>query len=238
MEVKKENRLLLAALIIAVGLWLMGDGIGNGIVKYKKMDRKVTVKGLSEREVPANKVTWPLIYKELGNDPSAMFELIEQKNQKVVSFLKAAGLTEDEISVNPPTIRDRQADNYGNEIMNYRYKAECVITVTSTEVDKIRQLMKRQSELMKQGIALVSEEYGDNSIRYEFTGLTSIKPEMVEEAMKNAAATAEQFAHDADAKLGGVITAQQGQFSIEDRDANMLYIKRVRVVNTVEYAIK
>ncbi|MBP5381561.1 MAG: SIMPL domain-containing protein [Bacteroidaceae bacterium] len=238
MEVKKENRLLLAALIIAVGLWLMGDGIGNGIVKYKKMDRKVTVKGLSEREVPANKVTWPLIYKELGNDPSAMFELIEQKNQKVVSFLKAAGLTEDEISVNPPTIRDRQADNYGNEIMNYRYKAECVITVTSTEVDKIRQLMKRQSELMKQGIALVSEEYGDNSIRYEFTGLTSIKPEMVEEAMKNAAATAEQFAHDADAKLGGVITAQQGQFSIEDRDANTPYIKRVRVVNTVEYAIK
>ena len=238
MEVKKENRLLLAALIIAVGLWLMGDGIGNGIVKYKKMDRKVTVKGLSEREVPANKVTWPLIYKELGNDPSAMFELIEQKNQKVVSFLKAAGLTEDEISVNPPTIRDRQADNYGNEIMNYRYKAECVITVTSTEVDKIRQLMKRQSELMKQGIALVSEEYGDNSIRYEFTGLTSIKPEMVEEAMKNAAATAEQFAHDADAKLGGVITAQQGQFSIEDRDANTPYIKRVRVVNTVEYALK
>ena len=238
MEVKKENRLLWAAFIVAIGLWLMGDGIGSGIVKYKKMDRKVTVKGLSEREVPANKVTWPLIYKELGNDPSAMFELIEQKNQKVVNFLKASGLTENEISVNPPTIRDRQADNYGNEIMNYRYKAECVITVTSTEVDKIRQLMKRQSELMKQGIALVSEEYGDNSIRYEFTGLTDIKPEMVQEAMKNAATTAEQFAHDADAKLGGVITAQQGQFSIEDRDANTPYIKRVRVVNTVEYAIK
>lgn len=238
MEVTKENKLLLAAFIVAIGLWLMGDGIGSGIVKYKKMDRKVTVKGLSEREVPANKVTWPLIYKELGNDPSAMFELIEQKNQKVVNFLKASGLTENEISVNPPTIRDRQADNYGNEIMNYRYKAECVITVTSTEVDKIRQLMKRQSELMKQGIALVSEEYGDNSIRYEFTGLTEIKPEMVQEAMKNAAATAEQFARDADSKLGGVITASQGQFSIEDRDANTPYIKRVRVVNTVEYAIK
>ncbi len=238
MKALKEHGLVVAAIILALGMCCMGGLIKCGIERFKTLDHKVTVKGLSEREVPANKVTWPLIYKELGNDPSVMYELIEQKNQKVVGFLKKAGLTDSEISVNPPTIRDRQADNYGNEIMNYRYKAECVITVTSTEVDKVRQLMARQSELMKQGIALVSEEYGDNSVRYDFTGLTDIKPEMVKEAMANAKATAEQFARDANAKLDGVITAQQGQFSIEDRDQNTPYIKRVRVVNTVEYAIK
>ncbi len=230
--------MLIAALIVALGMCCMGISIRSGIVRFKTLDRKVTVKGLSEREVLANKVTWPLIYKELGNDPSAMYELIEQKNQKVVSFLKAEGLGNDEISVNPPTIRDRQADNYGNEIMNYRYKAECVIIVTSTDIDKVRRLMRRQSELMKQGIALVSEEYGDNSVRYEYTGLNDIKQEMVEEAMKNAKTTAEQFARDADARLDGVITAQQGQFSIDDRDRNTPYIKRIRVVNTVEYALK
>ena len=238
MSMCKGNNLLIAALIVALGMCCMGISIRSGIVRFKTLDRKVTVKGLSEREVLANKVTWPLIYKELGNDPSAMYELIEQKNQKVVSFLKAEGLGNDEISVNPPTIRDRQADNYGNEIMNYRYKAECVIIVTSTDIDKVRRLMRRQSELMKQGIALVSEEYGDNSVRYEYTGLNDIKQEMVEEAMKNAKTTAEQFARDADARLDGVITAQQGQFSIDDRDRNTPYIKRVRVVNTVEYALK
>lgn len=234
----KENQWLVSALVLAVGMCCMGWLIRSGIERFKTLDHKVTVKGLSEREVQANKVTWPLIYKELGNDPSAMYELIGQKNQKVISFLKKAGIGDDEISVNPPTIRDRQADNYGNEIMNYRYKAECVITVTSVNVDKVRQLMRRQSELMKQGIALVSEEYGDNNVRYDYTGLTEIKPEMVEEAMKNARQTAEQFAHDANARLDGVISAQQGQFSIEDRDPNTPYIKRIRVVNTVEYAIK
>lgn len=238
MSMCKGNNLLIAAVIVALGMCCMGGSIRSGIVRFKTLDRKVTVKGLSEREVLANKVTWPLIYKELGNDPSAMYELIEQKNQKVVSFLKAEGLGNDEISVNPPTIRDRQADNYGNEIMNYRYKAECVIIVTSTDIDKVRRLMRRQSELMKQGIALVSEEYGDNSVRYEYTGLNDIKQEMVEEAMKNAKTTAEQFARDADARLDGVITAQQGQFSIDDRDRNTPYIKRIRVVNTVEYALK
>lgn len=229
---------LLPAIVLAIAIIAGGYFIGSGIENFKRLDHKVTVKGLSEREVPANKVTWPLLYKELGNDPSAMYELIEQKNRVVVSFLKSAGITDSEISINPPTISDRQADNYGNEIMNYRYKATCVITVTSTNVDKVRQLMNRQSELMKQGIALVSEEYGGNSVRYDFTGLTDIKPEMVQEALKNARATAEQFAKDADTHLGGIITASQGQFSIEDRDANTPYIKKVRVVNTVEYAIK
>lgn len=228
----------LPAIVLAIAIIAGGYFIGSGIENFKRLDHKVTVKGLSEREVPANKVTWPLLYKELGNDPSAMYELIEQKNRVVVSFLKSAGITDSEISINPPTISDRQADNYGNEIMNYRYKATCVITVTSTNVDKVRQLMNRQSELMKQGIALVSEEYGGNSVRYDFTGLTDIKPEMVQEALKNARATAEQFAKDADTRLGGIITASQGQFSIEDRDANTPYIKKVRVVNTVEYAIK
>lgn len=238
MKVLKDYQLLLAAIAVALGLCYLGCSLGSSIERFKTLDRHITVKGLSEREVPANKVTWPLMYKELGNDPSAMYELIEQKNKKLVAFLKTAGITDNEISVNPPTIRDRQADNYGNEIMNYRYKASCVITVTSTNVDKVRQLMNRQSELMKQGIALVSEEYGDQSISYEYTGLNDIKREMVEEAMKNAKATAEQFASDANSTLAGVITAQQGQFSIEDRDANTPYIKKIRVVNTVEYAIK
>ncbi len=233
-----KSNTLLPAIVLAIAIIAGGYFIGSGIENFKRLDHKVTVKGLSEREVPANKVTWPLLYKELGNDPSAMYELIEQKNRVVVSFLKSAGITDSEISINPPTISDRQADNYGNEIMNYRYKATCVITVTSTNVDKVRQLMNRQSELMKQGIALVSEEYGGNSVRYDFTGLTDIKPEMVQEALKNARATAEQFAKDADTRLGGIITASQGQFSIEDRDANTPYIKKVRVVNTVEYAIK
>ena len=224
-----------AACILALGMVIMGESLRSGIQSFGERDRKVVVKGLSEREMKADKVTWPLIYKELGNDPSAMYELLAAKNQKVVDFLKAAGLKDEEISVNPPTIRDRQADNYGNEIMNFRYKATSVITVTSSDVDKVRTLMNRQTELMRQGIAIVSEEYGENSIQYDFTGLNEIKPQMVEEATKNARATAEKFAQDSRSKLGKIRTASQGQFSIDNRDANTPYIKRIRVVNTVEH---
>ncbi len=233
----KTSTQILSAAIVAVGLVLTGVAVRSGIVKFKQLDRVVSVKGLAEREVKADKVTWPLTYKELGNDPSQMYSILEAKNAKVVAFLKSAGLGNDEISVNPPQITDRQADNYGNEIMNYRYKATSVITVTSGNVDKVRQLMRHTAELMKQGIAIVSEEYGGNAISYEFTKLNSIKPAMVEEATKNARSTAEKFAADSDSKIGGIRTATQGQFSIEDRDANTPYIKKVRVVSTIEYTL-
>ena len=233
----KTNEKIVAACVIGFAIIVMGFALRSGIVAFKDMDRSVTVKGLAEREVNADKVTWPLMYKELGNDPAEMYDLLTQKNKKVLAFLKSAGIKESDISVNPPVISDRQADNYSNEIMNYRYKATSVITVTSTEVDKVRTLMRRQSELMKQGIALVSEEYGSNSVVYEFTGLNKVKPDMIEEATKNARKTAQKFADDSGSSLGEIRNAQQGQFSIEDRDANTPYIKRLRVVNTVEYSI-
>ncbi len=233
----KTNEKIVAACVIGFAIIVMGFALRSGIVAFKDMDRSVTVKGLAEKEVNADKVTWPLVYKELGNDPAEMYDLLTQKNKKVLAFLKSAGIKESDISVNPPVISDRQADNYSNEIMNYRYKATSVITVTSTEVDKVRTLMRRQSELMKQGIALVTEEYSGNGVVYEFTGLNKVKPDMIEEATKNARKTAQKFADDSGSSLGEIRNAQQGQFSIEDRDANTPYIKRLRVVNTVEYSI-
>lgn len=233
----KVNEKIWAAVIVAVGIVGMGFALRSGIVTFKDMDRKVSVKGLSEREVMADKVTWSLMYKELGNNPSEMYNLLEQKNSKVIAFLKSSGIKSENISVNPPVVTDRQADNYGNEIMNYRYKATSVITVISNEVEKVRELLGKQSELMKQGIALVSNEY-DNNVVYEFTGLNKIKPEMIEEATKNARATAKKFADDSDCSIGEIRSAQQGQFSIENRDANSPFIKKIRVVSTIEYSLK
>ena len=234
-----NNQHIIPSLILAAGIAIMGNALSNGIIEYKDMDRTVTVKGLCEREVMADKVTWSLMYKELGNDPSQIYDLLEQKNNKVVAFLKNSGIKSQDISINPPVITDRQADNYGNEIMTYRYKATSVITVTSNEVEKVRKLLTKQSQLMKQGIALVSNEYGNtNSVIYEYTSLNKIKPEMIKEATENARATAQKFADDSDSKLGKIRTAQQGQFSITNRDDNTPHIKNIRVVSTIEYTLK
>lgn len=228
------------ALILAIGLFLAGGAIRSGIVKFKEMDRTVTAKGLCEKEVKADKATWPLKFKELGNDPAELYDRIEKNTQTIVAFLKENGLSDEEISLAPPAMVDQQANmSYSNEEVRFRYKANCVVTVVSKNVDLIRKIVSKQAALMRRGITIVSNEYDEGSlVSYEFTGLNEIKPEMIAEATKNARKTAEQFATDSNSELGKIRTADQGQFSIDDRDSNTPWLKNIRVVTTVVYYLE
>ena len=65
------------AFLITIGLIALGNQIKKGIDNFVEKDRIVTVKGLAEMEVPANKVTWPLMYKEVGNDLTTLYNKIK-----------------------------------------------------------------------------------------------------------------------------------------------------------------
>lgn len=225
------------AVAIAIGLLLLGIFIKQGMSSFADKDRSVNVKGLAEMEVAADKVTWPLVYKSLGNDLVGLYDQINKSNKTITQFLKRKGIDEKEISINAPEIIDMKAERYGNQETSYRYNVTSVITVTSDKVDLIRSLISSQGELLKQGVAVTSGDYRYN-VQYEYTGLNKIKPQMIEEATKNARQAAEKFAEDSDSKLGKIRKAYQGQFSITDRDANTPYIKKVRVVTTVDYSLE
>ena len=231
------KNLRIEAVILAIGLALTGYFVKAGIDTLATRDRVVTVKGLAEMEVPADKVTWPLMYKSIGNDLPALYSQIEATNQKIQAFLTSKGIDAGEISINAPEIVDLQAERYSNNDKPYRYNITTVITVTSGKVDLVRGLIASQGELLKQGIAISGGDYRYN-VSYDYTSLNSIKPKMIEEATKNARAAAEKFAKDSDSKLGKIKTAYQGQFSIDDRDANTPYIKKISVVTTIDYSLE
>ena len=226
------------AIILSIGLLLLGVFIERGFSEFAGRDRSVNVKGLAEMEVPADKVTWPLVYKSLGNDLNALYEEIKRSNRTITEFLKENGLTDKEISINAPVIVDMTAERYGNnQDSPYRYNVTTVITVTSNKVDLVRGLITEQGELLKRGIAFSTGDYQYN-IQYEYTGLNTIKPQMIEEATKNARQAAEKFAKDSESTLGKIRHANQGQFSISDRDPNTPHIKKVRVVTTIDYSLE
>ncbi len=232
------KNLRIEAVVLAIGLVLAGYFVKLGIDSLADRGRVVNVKGLAEIEVPADKVTWPLMYKSLGNDLPLLYGQIKTTNQKIVAFLTSKGITADEISINAPEVFDVQAERYGNSNSNpYRYNVTTVITVTSNKVDLVRKLISEQGELLKQGIAISGGDYRYN-VSYDYTSLNKIKPQMIEEATKNAREAAEKFAKDSESKLGKIKQANQGQFSISDRDANTPYIKNVRVVTTIAYSLE
>ena len=227
---KKE---IIGYALIALGIVCLGWFIKAGIDNFTEKDRKVTVKGLAEREVPADKVTWSIGTKVTGNDLPQLYESISYQTQKIKNFLLKYGLPEKEITVNPPSITDLEAREWGDNRHDFRYIVNTTITVATNKVEEVNKAISKQAELLKQGVAL-----GENYPQYEYASFQQMKPEMMAEAIKNAQKTADQFAEASNSTLGKILTADQGQFSIDNRDENTPYIKKLRVVTTVTYSLK
>jgi len=232
---RRMGEALVLGSLLGAGLALLGYLLAAGLLQFKAMDRTVAVKGLSEREIPADVAIWPVRFSEAGNDLNEMFSAIQAKNTLVIEFLKSKDFTDEEIFVSAPAIIDKQAQSYGDvQKIPYRYSGHSTITVYTNKVEAVTRIMKSLVELGKKGIAISGQDH-NAKVQFLFTKLNEVKPPMIEEATKNARETAEKFAADSKSKLGKIKHANQGQFSINDRDSNTPHIKKIRVVATVEY---
>lgn len=226
---------IISGLAVMSGLIIMGAMLPKAVVKYREYDRVVNVKGLCEREVKADKVIWPVVYKVMADDIRSVYSQTDANNAEILAFLESGGIKASDITISVPQISDKLANEYGDNNRQYRYIAKNVITVCTSDVDTVLALMGRQAELLKKGIVTGGGSQWENPVEFRYEGLNEIKPQMIEEATCNARETAVRFAEDSKSRLGKIKTASQGTFSIENRDSNTPYIKKVRVVTSVTY---
>lgn len=228
----KEGNKIIEALIIAASIVVFGLCMKGGIDNFVNKDRKVTVKGLSEREVQANTVTWPISTTVLGNDLSQLYNNANSTSEVILKYLTDNGISHDEVTINPYTVNDRNANQWSENKSNYRYDIHVSMTVKTGKVDAVRQAFSNSGELVAKGII-----FDGNWVNYDYTEFQDLKIDMMKEAIKNAEEAARQFSDNSDSHLGGILQATQGQLSIEDRDETTPYIKKIRVVTTVTYAL-
>ncbi len=234
----------LVALGLMVGGWLLGVQIKN----TRLADRYVTVKGLVERNVKSDLAIWPLSYKETGDDLTAMYAKTETDKKVILDFLQQQTIQPSEIELGVTRVVDTQANEFGGENRApHRYIVEQQLTVRTTRVDVVAAAAQKTMQLLQKGVVLSGNP--GQSLAYKFTGLNSIKPDMITEATRNARAAADRFASDSGSKVGAIRQANQGVFSILAADqrsatgeggdmsfgADASLMKTVRVVTTVEY---
>ena len=228
---------LILGLSLIIGLTALGYVAGEAALSVKSRERTVTVKGLSEREVSATVAAWPVSFQVAANDLNEVYATVESQSAIVRRYLVDNGLAEADITPSPPAVVDLYAQSWGDKSsIPFRYTANASVTVFTENVEAVRRAMSNLVDLGKQGVAVSQNpEYGDSSNVFLYTQLSDVKPAMVEEATRNARGVAEKFAADSDSRLGKIKSASQGQFSISDRDSTTPYIKKVRVVSTIEY---
>ncbi|MBV9572499.1 MAG: SIMPL domain-containing protein [Acidobacteriales bacterium] len=250
----REGLAVPGALFIALGLILGGWVLGSEIKETRLSDRYVTVKGLVEMTVKSDLAIWPLKYKEAGDDLASLYAKTEMYKQAILKFLEEQNIQSSEIELGMVRVVDTQANEYGSgNRAPRRYIVEQQITVHTSRVDQIAAASQKTMESLQKGIVLGSEPNVGQGLTYKFTGLNSIKPDMITEATKNARAAADRFASDSGSKVGTIRQANQGIFSITDagqgtepgepgepswNSTGSTVMKTVRVVTSVQYYLE
>lgn len=229
-------RSLLPSLAFVIGMAAFGFIGRQALLASKKLDEFVTVKGLSEREVPANLAIWPVAFSVTDNDLTALQAQIQKARETVHGFLTEQGFKPEELSNSPPRIDDLAS---GNEEQKpaFRYRANLTVLLRSAKIAEVKAAMEASDKLVQRGIALTGGEYSSRA-QFLFTGLNEIKPGMIQEANRAARKAAEQFANDSQAQVGTIRHAVQGPFEINDVDPSSPDRKIVRVVTTVDFYLQ
>lgn len=224
----------LPAFILAIGFILGSIALGIYWKQARTNDSFVTVKGLSEREVKADR-GWMAINTSFGsNSIESIKATVNEQENKINAYLKEKGFDDSEITTDNMNI-------YLNDYTNatFRFNANLRVTVSSTKVDAIEDASGDKSGLISKGV-LPSGDKWQNGPKYYYTKFTDVKTEMIAEATHEAKRSAEQFATNSGASVGKIRRANQGifQFLPGDRSsesAEFYKNKIIRVVSTLDF---
>ncbi len=230
-----------AALLVAAGIAAGGFFPGYYYYQTQRNNNFVTVKGLSELNVEADLAIWKLKFTVTGNDLAAAQKNITAQASAINVFLLNQGFNKEDINLGRIETNDLMANPYrGSEANMSRFILSQTITVKSRNVRLVEQSLPKTDSLIAEGIIFDGSSYG-SPVSYIFTGLNDVKPQMLEEATKNAKTAAQEFAKSSGSKVGKIRRANQGVFSILPREQfagnseSQQIEKTVRVVSTVEY---
>ena len=227
----KKNMIQGGAIIAAA--FVLGLCMVWTVQTLKSYDDTVRVRGLCEKEVPADRVVWRINYSEKSNALADLRSTIRRNNDIIVDLLKQAGFTDDEIKVGTANYDDRYTYANNTSQITFRYQANQVVTVFTKNLDLVRKVQQSlETDLVNQNI--LANSWAD----YQYLGLNDIKPTMISESLENARTAADEFAKNSRSRIGKMRTASQGYFEVEDLDENTPQVKKVRVVTTVEYYLK
>lgn len=252
-----DNRgiILVSSLILALGIFAAGYSFSRAFYLTHVMDRTVTVKGLTERDVKSDLSIWELDFRDTGNNLVDLNQRIMNYQKIVTDFLKNQGFATDELELQPVKVEDRMANVYQSSndqsTANQRFIVTGGINVRSKKVMMVRKASQAASALLQQGVPLaVDTTSGNPNPSYYFTDLDAIRPSMLADATLSAKKIAKQFAKDTDTRLAGIQSANQGVFQIMSRDTSTMSAdwnnaqsalsaidKKVRLVTTIQYRI-
>ena len=214
-----ERRRYVIAISVAV---IIATALGGGLAKVgagfaARNTNGITVTGSAKTSATADNVVWTLnvsltrptvaeAVTKVGNDVAAV------SNYLTDGGIPAEALTLGSVS----TFANEQWVNGNNtgKILNYRASRDVV--VRTKDVQLVSKLSQGIGVILQQGVTV--NNYGP---QYYVSTLPSMRPKLLEEAMKDAKIRAEAITKAVGGKVGSVQSVRSGVFQVTTPDSTM-----------------
>lgn len=218
----------MAALSVAL---VISSFIGaSAIRKLKPPTDALSVTGSAKRPITSDYIIWRVSISSQQPTPQAAYQELKTRTERVQKYLQEKQVPNDVVKLSsidtstiPEVINGRETGKTLAYKLNQRFE------IRSNDVDRISKLSQQSTELINEGIPLVSEPP-----EYLYTQLAKLRIEMVAEATKDAKERAEAIARSTGSKIGSVQSAQTGVFQITSRNSTEVSNSGIYDTSSVE----
>ena len=208
----KNSQIIILGVCIALATIAASLILSQALVKIKKFSTEViNVTGSAERKIKSDYIVWQADFSRRDLEMAVAFQKLQEDLKTVKDYLISKGINEKDMIISPvgTTIlyKKNEKGNDTNQIEAYRLSQ--TVETRSHEVEKVTDISRGSTELINQGIQLIS-----NHPEYLYTKLSELKLEMLSEATQNAKKRAEQMAAATGNKIGFMRSAKMGVFQI------------------------
>jgi hypothetical protein len=201
----KCNGLIWPSLILGLSLIVCAVLIGSTLVKVKGQGRTIRVTGAAYKPITSDYALWEGWLSASATTLDAAYTRMKNGLEVVEAFLSQEGLSSGQYEEGTVTI----SRNFDRERNPTGYVLGQLFKLESSDVNRMAALGKKASSLIEKGI-----EFESRPVQYIFTGLESLKLEMIKAATQNAKERAQQLAESTDRKVGAPVSASVGVFQI------------------------
>lgn len=204
--------LTVLSIALVVSSWMGATAIRN----VKQSDDALVVTGSAKRPIRSDYIVWRVSISSQQPTAQAAYQELKRQTEQVQRYLKQQQVPDDAITLSAiENYPIPEVSSNGRETgRTLAYRLNQRLEIRSSEVDRITKLSQAASELINEGVSLVSEPP-----QYLYTQLSKVRIEMVAEATQDAKARAEAIARSTGDQVGAVRSAETGVFQITSRNS-------------------
>jgi hypothetical protein len=223
--------------VIAASL-IMALAVGGGLVKVgagfaARTDNGITVTGSAKTTATADNVVWTLNVALSSQLVADAVRKVGADVDAVSAYLTKSGIPADALTlgaVSSYANEEYQNGNNTGRIISYRASRD--ITVRTNDVQLVYKLSQGIGSLLQNGVNV--NNYGP---QYYISTLPDLRPQLLEEAMKDAKTRAVAITKAVGGSVGAVQSVKSGVFQVTTPDSTMVSDGGAYDTSTIEKTV-